>query len=153
MTFQSLDISNGGAAQLLSNSNGQAQASKLSAAKASLELARTNGGDEKAAREAAEQFEAVFISQFLAPMFETVSTEGPFGGGHAESVYRGFMVEEIGKAVAKNGGFGIADTVYGEILRMQSGGEAAVSSTSSNGPKASTAYNNAAKLQEVANAA
>ncbi|UTW54186.1 rod-binding protein [Kordiimonas sp. SCSIO 12610] len=150
MTFQSLDISSG-ASQLFANGNIQSQASKLSAARANIELAKTNGESEKAARAAAEQFEAVFISQFLSPIFETLPTDGPFGGGHAESVYRGFMVEELGKSIAKNGGFGIADTVYKEILRLQTDGDAAIAQPSQS--NASVAYQNANKLQEVSNAA
>jgi Rod binding domain-containing protein len=151
MTLQSIDLASS-ASQLLANSNSQSQASKLSAAHANIEFAKANGEGEKSAREAAEQFEAVFISQFLAPIFDTIPTDGPFGGGHAESVYRGFMVEEIGKAIAKNGGFGIADTVYGEILRIQSGSDAAVSPNPSKAT-ANSAYDKAARLQEVKNAA
>lgn len=149
MTFQSFDISGGNIAQLLTKSSSQAQSAKLSNAKASLDAIK-DGSDEKAARDAAEQFEAVFISQFLAPIFDTVPTDGPFGGGHAEGVYRGFMVEEIGKTIAKNGGFGIADSVYNEILKLQSGGDPIVAQATNT---ASTAYRNSANLQEVSNAA
>jgi Rod binding domain-containing protein len=149
MTFQSFDISGGNIAQLLTKSSSQAQSAKLSNVKASLDAIK-DGSDEKAARNAAEQFEAVFISQFLAPIFDTVPTDGPFGGGHAESIYRGFMVEEIGKTIAKNGGFGIADSVYNEILKLQSGGDPIVAQATNT---ASTAYSNSAKLQEVSNAA
>ena len=35
-------------------------------------------------RETAEAFEASFLSQMLKPMFEGLSTDGPFGGGEAE---------------------------------------------------------------------
>lgn len=78
-----------------------------------------SGTNKAAAREAAEQFEAIFISQMLAPMFETIPTDSFMGGGHAEGVYRGMMVEEVGKEIAKQGGIGIADTVYREILKLQ----------------------------------
>lgn len=74
-----------------------------------------------AARETAEQFEAVFLSQMLAPMFESIPTDSFMGGGHSESVYRGMMVEEMGKSIAKGGGIGIADSVYREIIKMQEG--------------------------------
>jgi Rod binding domain-containing protein len=71
------------------------------------------------AREAAEDFEAVFIAQMMQPMFEGISSEAPFGGGQGEMVFRQMLIQEYGKAVAGNGGIGIADTVYREILRMQ----------------------------------
>ena len=73
----------------------------------------------EAARAAAEQFEAVFISQMLAPMFEGISTDGPFGGGNAEQVWRSQMLEQYGRDIAANGGLGIADQVMQEILRAQ----------------------------------
>lgn len=72
-----------------------------------------------AARQTAEEFEAVFLSQMLSHMFAGVETGGPFGGGHAESVYRSVMVDEYGKMMARSGGVGIADAVMGEILRIQ----------------------------------
>ncbi len=90
---------------------------QAAAAKNKLKAAAAAGDDK--AREAAEQFEAIFISQMLAPMFETVSTDGPMSGGHAETVYRSMMVEEVGKSIAKRGGIGIADQVYRELLKMQ----------------------------------
>lgn len=79
-----------------------------------------NAGNEKL-REAAQDFEAVFLSQMIKPMFDTVPTNTMFGGGQAENIYRGLMVEEFGKSVAKNGGIGIADTVYRELLKLQEG--------------------------------
>ena len=36
------------------------------------------------ARKIAEDFEAVFLSQMLQPMFEVIKPEAPFGGGNAE---------------------------------------------------------------------
>lgn len=85
-------------------------------------LAETGGGRDKAQlREAAEEFEATFMSQMLKPMFKGLKTDGPFGGGHAEKVYRNMLVQEIGKEMSRAGGIGIADSVYQELLRMQEG--------------------------------
>lgn len=94
---------------------------QLKASQSGMNTDRYRGMDKASAREAAEQFEAVFLSQMLAPMFETVPTDSFMGGGHAESVYRGMMVEEMGKSLAKQGGIGIADSVYREILKLQEG--------------------------------
>ncbi len=71
------------------------------------------------AKRAAEEFEALFISEMLAPVFESVDTGGLFGGGQGEKIYRSMMVQEYGKAIAKAGGIGIADSVQREILKMQ----------------------------------
>ncbi len=75
--------------------------------------------NEKALREAAESFEAVFISQMLGPMFETVPIDGPFGGGNSEGIYRSMMMEHVGKGIAGSGGIGIADQVYNILLQYQ----------------------------------
>ena len=73
----------------------------------------------KQAKAAAQEFEALFISEMLAPVFDSMETEGLFGGGEGEKIYRSMMVQEYGKSIAQAGGVGIADTVYREILKMQ----------------------------------
>ncbi|MFQ6017278.1 MAG: rod-binding protein [Kiloniellaceae bacterium] len=70
-------------------------------------------------RRAAEEFEAVFLSRMLAPMFDALETDGLFGGGPGETLYRSLLVEEYGKAIARSGGIGIAAAVEREILRLQ----------------------------------
>jgi len=52
-------------------------------------------------------------------MFETIPTDSMMGGGQAESVYRGLMVDEMSKSLSKAGGIGIADSVYRELLKLQ----------------------------------
>ena len=71
------------------------------------------------ARQTAIDFEAFFLSQMLQPMFASIGTEPPFGGGHAETIWRSMMVDEMGKSMAKAGGIGIADSIHREILRLQ----------------------------------
>ncbi len=71
------------------------------------------------ARKAAEEFEAIFIAQMMAPMFNTVPTDGTFGGGHSEMIFRSMQIEEFGKEISRGGGIGIADNVLREILRAQ----------------------------------
>ncbi|GAB6969057.1 rod-binding protein [Komagataeibacter kakiaceti JCM 25156] len=72
------------------------------------------------AHKAAVDFEGVAITEFLQPMFDTVDTSsGPFGGGAAESQFRSLQIQEMGKQIAKNGGIGLADSVYRQILAMQ----------------------------------
>ena len=74
---------------------------------------------ERAAKKAGEEFEALFISEMLAPVFKNLKTDGLFGGGSGEEIYRSMLVQEYGKAVAKAGGVGIAESVQREILKMQ----------------------------------
>lgn len=70
-------------------------------------------------RETAESFEASFLAQMIKPMFEGLSTDGPFGGGEAEGTWRSFMIDAMAKQTVKAGGIGLADTVVAEMVRMQ----------------------------------
>lgn len=79
----------------------------------------SNNGSMSAAREAAEDFEAFFLSKMTETMFEGISTEGMFGGGHAEKIYRSLLINEYGKAMAKTGTVGVADCVMRSILAAQ----------------------------------
>lgn len=96
---------------------GDFQAQQAAAGRATRGLAPTD--NRARAEAAAKEFEAIFISQMLAPIFNTIPTDGLFGGGHAESVYRGLQVDEMGKAIVKQGGIGIADSVMRELLSHQ----------------------------------
>lgn len=84
-------------------------------------LSTLSGADEARIRQTAQEFEAGFLAQMLRPMFEGLSTEAPFGGGHAEETWRGFMIDEMGKQISRSGGIGLADQVMAEMIRMQSG--------------------------------
>ena len=66
-----------------------------------------------------KDFEAQLIGQMLQPMFNGLSTDGEFDGGQAEGTYRGFMVDAMGKQMARSGGLGIAHSVQREMLKMQ----------------------------------
>jgi peptidoglycan hydrolase FlgJ len=82
-------------------------------------LATTPAPDAKAEKSARE-FEAMAIGQLLQPMFATVdSSHSLFGGGSAEETWKPFLVNEIAKKIAANGGLGLARPVLAEMLRMQ----------------------------------
>ncbi len=67
----------------------------------------------------AKSFEATMISQMLGPMFEGLKTDGAFGGGSAESTYRTFLTDAIGKQMSKSSGIGVAHNVEMEMLKLQ----------------------------------
>ena len=77
------------------------------------------------AREVSEKFEAFFIGQLMETMSQGLKSDGPFGGGNAERSWRSFQNEEYGKVVARGRGFGLAEAIYGQILRMQEAATAA----------------------------
>ncbi len=65
------------------------------------------------------QFEQMFLSQMLAPMFAGIASTGPLGGGKGEEMFRSFQVDAYAQAVSRRGGIGIAQQVAREILRLQ----------------------------------
>lgn len=71
------------------------------------------------AESAAENFEAFFLTRMMESMFEGVSTDGFFGGGQAEKIYRSLLLDEYGKEMARMGGIGVKDYVMQAILQMQ----------------------------------
>jgi peptidoglycan hydrolase FlgJ len=71
------------------------------------------------ARAVAQEFERMFVTEMLQPMFSGLQTEAPFGGGQGEEVFRPMLLDQYADAVAKGGGVGIADAVMKEILRLQ----------------------------------
>lgn len=68
-------------------------------------------------REAAADFEAVFISMMLSQMRKAVPKSGLFDGGQGEQVFQGLLDQEYTRQAARNGeGLGIGRMVY-EALR------------------------------------
>ncbi len=67
----------------------------------------------------AQQFERMFIAEMLQPMFSGIKTDGPFGGGQGEEVFRPMLLDQYADAISRGGGVGIADAVLKEILRLQ----------------------------------
>lgn len=71
--------------------------------------------------ETAKDFEAVFISEMMKPMFEGLKTDTMFGGGQAEEMFRSIMIQEYGKSMAQTGSIGIADQVKASLINAQAG--------------------------------
>ncbi len=66
-----------------------------------------------------QEFESMALSQLLAPMWEGLKTDGPFGGGQGEEAMRSFYVDAIAKEMAKKGGIGISSMMQKELLKLQ----------------------------------
>jgi flagellar protein FlgJ len=73
----------------------------------------------QAIEKAAKDFEQVFLSQMFQHMFENVETDKVFGGGHAETMFRSFMIDEYAKQVSNSGRIGLSDQIRDSMLRMQ----------------------------------
>lgn len=96
------------------------QASQNSAADktASLKLAAKSGQTDPLTL-AAQDFEAMFITEMMKPMFEEIKPDPMFGGGKGEEIFQGMMLEQYGKMIAQTGGIGIADAVREELVKIQ----------------------------------
>ena len=77
--------------------------------------------ERRKAREAAESFEAFFLTQVVDTMFAGITTDGPFGGGNGEQQWRSMLNEQYATAISKSGGIGIADQLYRQMLEIQEG--------------------------------
>jgi Rod binding domain-containing protein len=79
------------------------------------------GANELRLRQASRDFEAHVLGALLQPMFEGLGQGGLFGGGSAEAQWRPMLVAEYGRAIARAGGVGLADSVLATLQRMQHG--------------------------------
>jgi len=70
-------------------------------------------------RKTAQQFEGVLMSQMLNEMFEGIKTDGMFGGGPGEEMFRSLMIDEYGKQIAQHGGMGLTSAVTRQLLSHQ----------------------------------
>jgi Rod binding domain-containing protein len=69
---------------------------------------------------AAQNFEAMTLSEFLKPMFDTVDlSKSPLGGGEAEQQWKPMMIDALAKQITAAGGIGLAQPVFTQIIRMQ----------------------------------
>lgn len=84
----------------------------------SAKSARRPNRTETQARAAAESFESVFLFEVMQSMYADIKP-GAFGGGNDENLYRSMMNEEVAKSISRQGGIGIADSIYREIMRQQ----------------------------------
>lgn len=66
-----------------------------------------------------KDFEAMFMTEMLKPMFAELKPDPRFGGGKGEEIFSGMMLQEYGKMMAETGQIGIADAVKQELIRIQ----------------------------------
>ena len=68
---------------------------------------------------ASKEYESVFISQFLGSMFSGIKTDELTGGGQGEEMFRSLMINEFGKSIEQQGGFGLASQMTAQLLKNQ----------------------------------
>ncbi len=71
------------------------------------------------AKQAAENFESMFLSNMFQQMYTSIDGDGPFGGSGSLKIWRSFLTDQIAKSFAKAGGIGLAPHVYESLLKHQ----------------------------------
>lgn len=78
-----------------------------------------NARFDRQARETARSFEAFFLTRMLEQMSAGIETNGPFGGGQSEKIYRSLLNQQYAENLSAAGGVGLADTIYNELIKAQ----------------------------------
>lgn len=66
-----------------------------------------------------EDFEAFYASQMFEQMFTGLEPDEMTGGGEGEQMFRSLLIQEYGKAAARQHALGIADIVQRQLLQLQ----------------------------------
>lgn len=82
-------------------------------------LPSVDGKSKDELKSVAEEFESVFVQQFIDSLWSGLETPAPFGGGHAEGIYRSMLNEQMAQQMTAEGGFGLADQIYRELVGLQ----------------------------------
>jgi len=80
---------------------------------------KTTAANWEQAKKVGQDFEQMFLSQMMQPMFEGIEPNAVFDGGNAEKTMRSLQLDEFAKGMAKAGGIGLSDAIARDILRMQ----------------------------------
>ena len=83
-------------------------------------LQHAKGRDPEQLKDAAQQFEAIFIQQLFKEMRSTVPDDGLIPRGNADDMFTQMQDAEAAKIMAERGGIGLAELMLQELL---AGGE------------------------------
>lgn len=110
--MNSVSLNNNG-----STMNAQIESNQSEALKKKLESAK-GSKDDSELRDAAEQFESVFINMMLKTMRSTIPEgQGFIEKSHATQTYESMLDEEMSNGMAKGGGFGLSDMIYKSLVK------------------------------------
>ena len=72
--------------------------------------------EEKKLHKACGEFESVMLGQVFKQMRASVQTSDPLNQGAANSTFREMFDDEMSKKMAENGGIGLADSLYRQLV-------------------------------------
>ncbi len=67
----------------------------------------------------AKEFEALVLSQLLAPIFAGVEKSNLMGEGQETDAFQTMLQDEYAKSMVARGGFGIADQIKTSLIQLQ----------------------------------
>lgn len=104
-------------------------ASMEEAARSRLDAIETSkiSGEDPAIRDAAEDFEAAFISQMLK--FSGLGKALTTGGGEDVAAFTDFYIQNYAEQIVESGGFGLADKFYDKLATRAKEGVSQLTST------------------------
>ncbi len=114
-----LDINSTLMLQNASQENAVQSAARKAKALAASQKEAISDKDMKKFDAVSKDFEAMFMTEMLKPMFAELKPDPRFGGGKGEEVFSGMMLQEYGKMMAETGSLGIADSVKKQLVQMQ----------------------------------
>lgn len=78
------------------------------------------GRDPKKLKQAAQQFEAIFIQQMFKEMRNTIPDGGLIKRGNADDIFTQMQDAEAAKEMARHGGIGLADLMMQQLSKDDS---------------------------------
>ena len=97
---------------------------KIAELKRAERAAKAKAAAPDAIDKAAQDFEAVFLSQMLQHMFSDIDMNPMTDqDGPGEDIYKSMLIDEYGKILTRAGGIGVADHVKREMLKTQEIGQ------------------------------
>lgn len=98
------------------------------------------------AKDAAEKFEAFYVKQFIDMTMPKPDSDNVFSGGIGEDMFRNELNQKMADGIAKQGGFGLADTVLKQMIAKQEAADRALLGTGMTTPaQGAAAYAASAK--------
>ena len=80
---------------------------------------KSNGAaneNERQAKDACKEFEALFINMMLKELRATVNKSGLMDGGKAEELFTSLMDTQMSREMAAQGGIGLAEMLYRQMI-------------------------------------
>lgn len=114
---------------------GQADASK--AQQLQRQFLNPGTADQKKLRNAAQEFESIFVQQMLEAMDKTIDRENSvLSGGSSEQYFRSMLNQEIAKSMSTRqggSGFGLAESIYRQMAENMKQGAAETNTSAASG--------------------